>query len=132
MSAEVAIRHAQGDFTLDVAFIAAAGGITALFGPSGSGKSSIVHALAGLTRPAQGRIVLEGRTVLDTEAGIFVPPEKRRAGLVFQDARLFPHMNVEKNLLFGWRRSEMRASAQDVSRTIALLGLEPLLKRAPK
>ncbi|MES2295179.1 MAG: molybdenum ABC transporter ATP-binding protein [Pseudomonadota bacterium] len=132
MSAQVAIRHRQGDFTLDVEFTAAAGGVTALFGPSGSGKSSIVHALAGLTRPDQGRIVLEGRTVLDTRAGIFVPPEKRRAGLVFQDARLFPHMNVEKNLLFGWRRSEMRASAPDVSRTIALLGLEPLLKRAPK
>lgn len=132
MSAQVAIRHTQGDFTLDVEFTAAAGGVTALFGPSGSGKSSIVHALAGLTRPDQGRIVLEGRTVLDTKAGIFVPPEKRRAGLVFQDARLFPHMNVEKNLLFGWRRNEMRASAQDVSRTIALLGLESLLKRAPK
>ena len=132
MSAQVAIRHRQGDFTLDVEFTAAAGGVTALFGPSGSGKSSIVHALAGLTRPDQGRIVLEGRTVLDTKAGIFVPPEKRRAGLVFQDARLFPHMNVEKNLLFGWRRNEMRASAQDVSRTIELLGLESLLKRAPK
>jgi molybdate transport system ATP-binding protein len=132
MSAEVAIRHAQGDFTLDVAFTAASGGVTALFGPSGSGKSSIVHVLAGLTRPAQGRIVLEGRIVLDTKAGIFVPPEKRRAGLVFQDARLFPHMNVEKNLLFGWRRNEMRASAQEVARTITLLGLERLLKRAPK
>ena len=132
MSAQVAIRHTQGDFTLDVEFTAAAGGVTALFGPSGSGKSSIVHALAGLTRPDHGRIVLEGRTVLDTKAGIFVPPEKRRAGLVFQDARLFPHMNVEKNLLFGWRRNGMRASAQDVSRTIALLGLQPLLKRAPK
>jgi len=132
MSAQVEIRHRQGDFTLDVEFTAAAGGVTALFGPSGSGKSSIVHALAGLTRPDHGRIVLEGRTVLDTKAGIFVPPEKRRAGLVFQDARLFPHMNVEKNLLFGWRRNGMRASAQDVSRTIALLGLQPLLKRAPK
>jgi molybdate transport system ATP-binding protein len=107
MSAEVAIRHTQG-------------------------KSSIVHALAGLTRPAQGRIVLEGRTVLDTQAGIFVPPERRRAGLVFQDARLFPHMTVEKNLLFGWRRSDRRAGAQEIARTIALLGLEHLLTRAPK
>jgi molybdate transport system ATP-binding protein len=132
MSAEVAIRHTQGNFTLDVAFTAASGGITALFGPSGSGKSSIVHALAGLTRPAQGRIVLEGRTVLDTKAGIFVPPEKRRAGLVFQDARLFPHMTVEKNLLFGWRRSDRRTGAQEIARTIALLGLEHLLARAPK
>lgn len=132
MSAEVAIRQRQGEFLLDVAFTAASGGITALFGPSGAGKTSIVHALAGLTRPTQGRIVLEGRTVLDTEAGIFVPPEKRRVGLVFQDTRLFPHMNVEKNLLFGWRRSAARASGAEISRIIALLGLEPLLLRAPK
>jgi len=132
MSADVRIRHVQGDFSLDVAFTAASGGVTALFGPSGSGKTSIVHALAGLTRPAHGRIVLEGRTVLDTEAGIFMPPEKRRIGLVFQDARLFPHMSVEKNLLFGWRRSEERAAPHDISRIIALLGLEHLLPRAPK
>src|ERR1700755_2324283 len=113
MSAEIRIRHVQGDFTLDVAFTAASGGVTALFGPSGAGKTSIVHALAGLMRPSQGRIVLGGRTVLDTGAGIFVPPEKRRIGLVFQDARLFPHMSVEKNLLFGWRRSGMRAGAEE-------------------
>ena len=69
--------------------------------------------------------MLEGRTVLDTEAGIFVPPEKRRAGLVFQDARLFPHMSVEKNLLFGWRRSAVARQARTRSREpIALLGLE--------
>ena len=132
MSAEVAIRHRQGDFALEVAFTAASRGVTALFGPSGAGKTSIVRVLAGLTRPAQGRVVLEGRTVLDTEAGIFVPPEKRRAGLVFQDARLFPHMSVEKNLLFGWRRSTRRADAAEIARTVALLGLEPLLARAPK
>lgn len=132
MSAEVAIRHVQGNFTLDVAFTAASGGVTALFGPSGSGKTSVVRVLAGLTRPSHGRVVLEGRTVLDTEAGIFVPPEKRRAGLVFQDARLFPHMSVEKNLLFGWRRSAVRADAAEIARVIALLGLKPLLARSPR
>jgi molybdate transport system ATP-binding protein len=132
MSAEVAIRHAYGNFALDVAFTAASGGVTALFGPSGAGKTSIVHALAGLMRPTEGRIVLEGHTVLDTKAGLFVPPEKRRIGLVFQDARLFPHMNVEKNLLFGWRRSPERASVDEIARTVSLLGLEKLLKRAPK
>jgi molybdate transport system ATP-binding protein len=132
MSADVRIRHVQGAFTLDAAFTAASGGVTALFGPSGAGKTSIVHALAGLTRPAQGRIVLEGRTVLDTEAGIFVPPEKRRIGLVFQDARLFPHMSVENNLLFGWRRSEEPAAPAEINRIVALLGLEHLLPRAPK
>ena len=132
MSADVRIQHVQGNFTLDVAFTAASGGVTALFGPSGAGKTSIVHALAGLTRPKHGRIVLEGRTVLDTEADIFVPPEKRRIGLVFQDARLFPHMSVEKNLLFGWRRSEARARPDEITRIIALLGLQHLMPRSPK
>lgn len=132
MSAEIFLRHLQGDFTLDVAFTAASGGVTALFGPSGAGKSSIVHALAGLIRPAEGRIVLEGRTVLDTSAGIFVTPEKRRAGLVFQDARLFPHMSVENNLLFGWRRAGKRAGEDEIARTVALLGLDTLLARSPR
>jgi molybdate transport system ATP-binding protein len=131
MSADVFLRHLQGSFILDVAFRAAPG-VTALFGPSGAGKSSIVHALAGLLRPDEGRIVLEGRTVLDTRAGIFVPPEKRRAGLVFQDARLFPHMTVERNLLFGWRRAPVRAGEAEIARTVALLGLEKLLGRSPR
>lgn len=132
MSAEVRIRHRLGDFTLDVAFSGAAGGVTALFGPSGSGKTSIVHALAGLMRPQQGRIALEGHVVLDTEAGLFVPPEKRRAGLVFQDARLFPHMTVERNLLFGWRRNGRRAGNAEIARIVGLLGLDHLLQRAPR
>lgn len=131
MSAEVAIRHRQGTFLLDVAFTAG-GGVTALFGPSGAGKTSIVHVLAGLMRPDHGRVVLEGRTVIDTDKGIFVPPERRRAGLVFQDARLFPHMNVRANLLFGWRRMGKRAGAAEIARVIELLALEPLLERAPK
>ena len=131
MSAEVAIRHAQGAFLLDVAF-AAGKGVTALFGPSGAGKTSIVHVLAGLTRPDHGKVMLEGRTVLDTGKGIFVPPEKRRAGLVFQDARLFPHMNVETNLLFGWRRMGKRADAAEIAHVTQLLGLEKLLHRAPR
>src|ERR1700733_3681928 len=121
MSAEVAIRHRQGAFLLDVAFTAGSG-VTALFGPSGAGKTSIVHVLAGLTRPDQGRIVLEGHTVLDTDKGLFVPPEKRRAGLVFQDARLFPHMSVETNLLFGWRRRGKGAEAAAIARIVPLLG----------
>jgi len=131
VSAEITVHHRQGAFVLDVAFTAGRG-VTALFGPSGAGKTSIVRVLAGLTRPAQGRVVLEGRTVLDTEAGIFVAPEKRRIGLVFQDARLFPHMNVRNNLLFGWRRMGKRAGADEIARVVALLGLEQLLERAPR
>ena len=131
MSAEVAIRHAQGTFLLDVAFTAGKG-VTALFGPSGAGKTSIVHVLAGLTRPDFGRVVLEGRAVLDTDKNLFLPPEKRRAGLVFQDARLFPHMDVETNLLFGWRRMGKRADAAEIARIMRMLGLEKLLRRMPK
>ena len=132
VSVEARIRHRTGAFTLDVAFDAPAGGITALFGPSGSGKTSIVHTLAGLTRPDQGRIVMGGTVVLDTDKNIFVPAERRRSGLVFQDARLFPHMSVEDNLLFGWRRAPHRAGTDEMARLKRLLGLEPLLRRAPR
>jgi molybdate transport system ATP-binding protein len=132
VSVEARIRHRTGAFTLDVAFVAPAGGVTALFGPSGSGKTSIVHALAGLTRPQHGRIVIAGKVVLDTEENIFIPAERRRTGMVFQDARLFPHMSVEDNLLFGWRRAPHRVDADEIARLVTLLGLELLLRRAPR
>lgn len=132
MSVEAQIRHRFGGFTLDVNFRAADGGVTALFGPSGSGKTSIVRALAGLMRPDQGRISIGGVPVLDTKANIFVPPEQRRAGMMFQDARLFPHMSVEDNLRFGWRRAKDQAPPQEIARLIHVLGLEPLLARRPR
>ena len=132
MSVQARIRHRLGTFSLDVAFDAPDGAVTALFGPSGAGKTSIVHILAGLTRPQEGRIVLSGETVVDTQAGIFVPAERRRTGLVFQDARLFPHMSVENNLLFGRRRSPAPASADEIARVIGLLGLDHLLTRSPR
>jgi len=132
MSLQARIRHRAGTFRLDVEFAVPDIGITALFGPSGAGKTSIVHALAGLTRPEQGRIVIGGETVLDTERNIFVPAERRRAGLVFQDARLFPHMTVENNLLFGWRRSADQAGPDDIAALVRLLGLEKLLARSPR
>ncbi len=131
MSLDIALRHKLGDFTLDVAFATAESRVTALFGPSGSGKTSIVNAIAGLLRPAQGRIVLNGRVVLDTESNLFVPPQQRRIGYVFQDARLFPHMTVETNLLFGWRRSPKRAGENEIARIVSLLGLEHLRARHP-
>jgi molybdate transport system ATP-binding protein len=132
MSFAVALRHRFGAFTLDVAFEAADAGVTALFGPSGAGKTTIVNAIAGLFRPDEGRIVLDGRTVLDTAARVFVPPQQRRAGYVFQDARLFPHMSVADNLRFGWRRAANRLDEGAVARIVELLGLGPLLKRAPR
>jgi molybdate transport system ATP-binding protein len=131
MSVQVSLKHNFGAFALDATFDAADARVTALFGPSGSGKTSIVNAIAGLVRPTEGRIAIGGRVVLDTAANIFVSPRERRVGYVFQDARLFPHMTVEKNLLFGWRRAAVKASDDEIGRIIALLGLEHLLARYP-
>jgi molybdate transport system ATP-binding protein len=132
MSVEVSLRHSFGAFSLEVDFTAPGAGVIALFGPSGAGKTSIVHAIAGLWRPQSGRIALGGRVLLDSQAGIAVKAEARRAALVFQEARLFPHMSVEKNLLYGWRRSGKRASREEIARVVEMLGLEPLLARLPR
>jgi molybdate transport system ATP-binding protein len=129
---EARLHHRFAAFELDVAFRAEAGTVTALFGPSGAGKSSIVHALAGLLHPQEGRIALDGEILFDSATGVFVPPERRRAGMMFQDARLFPHMRVKDNLLFGWRRAARKASAGEIDRLIGLLGLAPLLERRPR
>jgi len=131
MSISARIRHDFGSFRLDADFAIDKPGIAALFGPSGSGKTSIVNAIAGLLRPSQGSIVIGGETVLDTQTHIFVPPRLRRIGYVFQDARLFPHMSVENNLRFGWRRAPIRADESEFERIVSLLGLETLLARRP-
>jgi len=131
MSLEVSLRHRFGAFALDVSFVAR-GKVTALFGPSGAGKTSVVLAVAGLSRPRQGRIAVDGRVLADTAAGRFVPPERRRIAVVFQDARLFPHMSVRDNLLFGWRRAAAKADAATIAGVVDLLGLERLLDRDPR
>ncbi|HEY2071250.1 MAG TPA: molybdenum ABC transporter ATP-binding protein [Rhizomicrobium sp.] len=128
---EVAVRHDFKGFTLDAAFKVERVGITALFGPSGSGKTTVVSAIAGIFRPKQGRVVVDGRVLLDTATGTFVPPRLRRTATVFQDARLFPHMSVENNLRFGWRRAAQKASQAEFDHVLALLGLEALLTRRP-
>ncbi len=128
---EIALRHRLGAFDLDLAFASDAG-VTALFGPSGSGKTTVVDAIAGLVRPQAGLVRIGGETLTDTEAGVLVPPHRRRIGLVFQDARLFPHLSVRTNLLFGrWfaPRSAPRVALEPV---VALLGIEHLLKRRPR
>jgi len=131
MSIELSLRHVLGDFTLDVAFQRAGAGVTALFGASGAGKTSIVHAIAGLVRPREGRVVIGGRVLFDSAAGIDLPVEARRVGLVFQDARLFPHLTVEGNLRFGWRRAPARVSEAEVTHIVEMLDLQPLLQRRP-
>ncbi|MGB8363024.1 MAG: molybdenum ABC transporter ATP-binding protein [Rhizomicrobium sp.] len=132
MTIEVALRHRLGDFELDASFTIARPGVSALFGPSGAGKSSIANAIAGLLRAKDGRVVVADRVLFDSRAGIFVPPRHRRIGYVFQDARLFPHMSVENNLRFGWRRAEARADAQAFAQIVHLLGLDALLARKPR
>jgi molybdate transport system ATP-binding protein len=131
MSLEVSLQLSYGAFTLDAAF-ATRGRVTALFGPSGAGKSSVVAAIAGLSRPRRGRILVNNRLLLDTARRIFVPAEGRRVGVVFQDARLFPHMNVRDNLLFGWRRTGSKADADTIAHVVDLLGLGLLLNRGPR
>ena len=131
MSLECAIRHRFGDFLLDVAFAVEKPGITALFGHSGAGKTSIANAIAGLFRPREGRIVIDGEPVFDGSARLFVPASERGTATVFQDARLFPHMNVRNNLLFGWRRAAGKAAPSEVARVLELLGIGALLERSP-
>ena len=131
---EVTLYHRQGDFTLDIAFRTDSRA-TALFGPSGSGKTTALNAIAGLLRPERGRIVFDGRIMLDTDGDVFVPPYRRRMGYVFQDGRLFPHLTVRQNLLFGrffaGRRAARRDPAITLDRVVGLLGIEHILARRP-
>jgi molybdate transport system ATP-binding protein len=130
---EVAIEHRLGGFVLDVRFTSGAG-ITALFGRSGAGKTSVINAIAGLIRPRRGRIVIDGTALVDTEAGVWVPVHRRRIGYVFQEGRLFPHLTVRQNLLFGRWLAPRRAGGRERARfdeVVELLAIGPLLARRP-
>ncbi len=129
MTLDVALRHAFPGLTLDVAFSAQAPGVTALFGPSGAGKSTVIAIVAGLLRPDWARIALPGAVLADTGGGVWTPPERRRVGLVFQDAWLFPHMTVLGNLRYGLRRAPPGPILLDD--VVGLLGIEALLARRP-
>ncbi len=120
-----------GLFSFDVD-LAIGPGVTALFGPSGSGKTTLVRILAGLTRPDTGRMILNSTTMMDTERHLFIPPHKRHFGMVFQEARLFPHLTVGKNLHYGRWFSNKPHSRQDTTRILAILGIDHLLDRKPE
>ena len=127
---EVALATRLGSLDLDVAF-RADDRVTALFGRSGAGKTTVVNAIAGLLRPERGRIVFAGEPLLDTAAGIDVPRHRRRVGYVFQDARLFPHLTVRRNLLYGRWFAGRRQKRGSLGEVVELLGIGPLLDRRP-
>ena len=130
MTLTVSLAHRFGDFALDVAFEAPPG-ITVLFGRSGSGKSTVVNAVAGLLTPQRGHITLGDRVLLDTEARRTVPPHRRRLGVVFQEGRLFPHLTVRQNLRYARWFSRDPAESDDGQRIIEMLGIGHLLDRRP-
>ncbi len=127
---EVAARSQRGAFALDVSFVTGDAPVTALFGRSGAGKSSVIAAIAGLLRPDAGRVALGQDTLFDSQKRIDLPPPARRIGVVFQDSRLFPHMTVRNNLLYGWRRTSAHRRL-DLAGVVEPLGIGHLLERRP-
>lgn len=124
---ETRLRLARGRFVLDVSEALPLEGVTALFGPSGSGKSTWLRAIAGLEKPARGRIALGTEVWFDSAAGVDLPTHRRPVGYLFQDARLFGHLDVAGNLAFADRRNP--AGGADLAAVVAALDLQPLLSR---
>ncbi|MFK3661721.1 molybdenum ABC transporter ATP-binding protein ModC [Scandinavium sp. NPDC088450] len=124
---ELNFSQTLGDHCLTINESLPASGITAIFGVSGAGKTSLINAISGLTKPQKGRIVLNNRVLNDAEKNICLSPEKRRVGYVFQDARLFPHYKVRGNLRYGMAKS----MAGQFDKLVSLLGIEGLLDRLP-
>ncbi|WP_315760328.1 ATP-binding cassette domain-containing protein [Sphingomonas sp. Y38-1Y] len=131
MSFELSLVKRRGD-ALVSAHVEGGAGVTVLFGPSGAGKTSVLDMVAGLLRPDEGRVSVNGRTLFDSAARIDLPPEARRAGYVFQDGRLFPHLSVAANLRYGERRAAGKRRWIDFDAVVALLGIEHLLRRRPR
>ena len=126
------IRLARGDFSLRFDAELQLEGITAVFGPSGAGKTSLLRVIAGLEKRAEGRVALGGELWQDTDGNVMVPAHARHLGFVFQDARLFPHLSVEGNLLFAAERARRRNGAEtSMSAVVQALDLKKLLGRKP-
>ena len=126
----VDVEKQLGEFSLSASFVSE-GRVTGLFGASGAGKSSLINMIAGLLRPGRGVITLDGETLDDTSTGVHVPPHRRRIGYVFQDARLFPHLNVRQNLDYGRRMNRLADDPAQRSRITDLLDISGLLDRRP-
>lgn len=126
----VDVSKQLGDFSLQAAF-ASEGRVTGLFGASGAGKTSLINMIAGLLRPDRGVVSLDGETLDDTSARVHVPPHRRRIGYVFQDARLFPHLDVRQNLDYGRRMNRLADDPAQRKRIVDLLDIGDLLDRRP-
>ena len=125
------VRHARGAFTLDVDVELPESGVTAVLGPSGCGKTTLLRCIAGLERPGEAFIEVGGECWQDSARHVFVPPWRRGAAYVFQEASLFDHLDVRGNLKFAQRRAPRRGPDISIDTAIALLGIEPLLARRP-
>jgi molybdate transport system ATP-binding protein len=126
----VDVEKRIGDFSLAARF-ETAGGATALFGPSGAGKTTLVNMIAGLVTPDRGHIALDEAVLFDSAKRTNLPAHRRRIGYVFQEGRLFPHLSVAQNLNYGRWMSGIPAEAAETDRVIALLDIRPLLARRP-
>ena len=130
MSLNFAIQHTVGSFDLDVR-AELGNGLTALIGPSGAGKTTVLNIIAGLLRPKQAVITLDNETLADTAAKVWVPTHRRRVGYVFQEPRLLPHLTIRQNLLFGrWFRRHLDGG-MPLEEITKLLNLSQLLHRYP-
>jgi molybdate transport system ATP-binding protein len=125
----VEVRARRGDFALDASFTAPTPGITALYGRSGAGKTTLMHMLAGLLRADAGLLEIDGLRLYDSQHAIDVPAHRRRLTCVFQDLRLFPHLDVAGNLRYGLRRAGTAPAPIALQRVVELLDLGPLLRR---
>ncbi|TRW99207.1 molybdenum ABC transporter ATP-binding protein [Paracoccus sp. M683] len=130
MTVSVRLAHAFAEFSVDLDFQAPPG-VTVLFGPSGSGKSTVLNAVAGLLRPDAGRIAVDDIVLTDTARRLFVPPHRRRLGVIFQDGRLFPHLTVRQNLRYGRRFAPRGPGSTSEASVVEMLGIGALLDRAP-
>lgn len=130
MTLSVEIGHTVGALQLDVAFEAPPG-VTVLFGSSGSGKTSVVNAVAGLLRPDRGRVSVNGWELFDTEARRWLPPHKRRLGYIFQEGRLFPHLTVRQNLVYGRWFAPAGERRESLDKVVEVMGIGHLLPRRP-
>jgi len=126
----VDIAKQLGEFSLSASF-ESEGRVTGLFGASGAGKTSLINVIAGLLTPDRGSIAVDGETLDDTAAGVHVPPHRRRIGYVFQDARLFPHLDVRQNLDYGRRMNRIADDPAQRRRVTDLLDIGHLMDRRP-